>query len=472
MFKKSLFTNLIFAFGAQGISLLLSVILSLVAPKLLGVEDFGYWQLFIFYSSYIAFFHFGLNDGVYLLTGGKTWKTIDKSEIKSEFLFGCSFELLIAIFIFFVSQFLNLSPERQFIVNQTLINFLLFSAANFIGYVFQAVNQTKIFSMSMIINRIVFLVFFPIMLVFDRVHFEIFIYVYNFAQLIMLIYCLFKAKDIFASPLLSLKATFVKSIRTISVGSKLMLSNIASMLILGFSRFLVDREWGIEVFSKFSFALTLVNFFLLFINQVSMVLFPALSSIGDQQKKKYYYLISDGLNILLPAMLIFYFPIKSILGVWLPAYETGLIYFGILLPLCTSNGKMQLLNTTFFKVFRKEKELLILNVLSVVLSIVFTLLFVYVFDSMDLLLYSLVLVTWLRNYSSERILGKFMKKNPSGALADAVLVIIYLLCISKFDSIIGASIFGLSYVIFLSFNIKKVKNLLNNIKGMKSIEKN
>lgn len=66
MNKKSLIRNLIYAFSAQGISLILSVLMSMIVPKLLGVEDYSYWQLFIFYIGYVGFSHFGLTDGIYL----------------------------------------------------------------------------------------------------------------------------------------------------------------------------------------------------------------------------------------------------------------------------------------------------------------------------------------------------------------------------------------------------------------------
>ena len=92
---KSLVKNAAIAFLAQGITLLISCITSLLVPKLLGVEEYGYWQLFVFYAGYVGFFHFGLNDGVYLLHGGESRDQIDKRSINSQFLVGS---------IFFVSQ--------------------------------------------------------------------------------------------------------------------------------------------------------------------------------------------------------------------------------------------------------------------------------------------------------------------------------------------------------------------------------
>ena len=79
MNPRKLIADLLTAFGAQGISFLSSCITALLVPKLLGIEEFGYWQLFVFYASYVSFFQLGLNDGVYLQHGGEDRGRIDKS---------------------------------------------------------------------------------------------------------------------------------------------------------------------------------------------------------------------------------------------------------------------------------------------------------------------------------------------------------------------------------------------------------
>ena len=43
-----------------------SVVSILVLPKLLSLESFGYYQLFIFFANYVELLHFGLSDGIYL----------------------------------------------------------------------------------------------------------------------------------------------------------------------------------------------------------------------------------------------------------------------------------------------------------------------------------------------------------------------------------------------------------------------
>ena len=53
---RKLASNALAAFFAQGISMLISAMTSIFVPKIMGVEDFGYWQLFMFYASYVGFF--------------------------------------------------------------------------------------------------------------------------------------------------------------------------------------------------------------------------------------------------------------------------------------------------------------------------------------------------------------------------------------------------------------------------------
>jgi hypothetical protein len=69
---NTLARNIAVAFLAQGVSFFASIAMSLLVPKVLGVETYGYWQLFGFYASYSGFFMLGLNDGIYLIEGGKT----------------------------------------------------------------------------------------------------------------------------------------------------------------------------------------------------------------------------------------------------------------------------------------------------------------------------------------------------------------------------------------------------------------
>ena len=70
---SSFIKKVFYAIGANLLSLCVSVLTTLVVPKFLGenVEQYGYLQIYLFYVSYIGFFHLGWCDGVFLRDGGK-----------------------------------------------------------------------------------------------------------------------------------------------------------------------------------------------------------------------------------------------------------------------------------------------------------------------------------------------------------------------------------------------------------------
>ena len=47
-----------------------------VIPRLVTVEDFGYWRVFLLYSGYAGFLHLGLVEGALLSWGGKPFRII------------------------------------------------------------------------------------------------------------------------------------------------------------------------------------------------------------------------------------------------------------------------------------------------------------------------------------------------------------------------------------------------------------
>lgn len=55
-----------YSFLLNIVNLLIKTSFVFILPKLIGVEDFGYWQLYFLYTFFIAFGHLGLVDGIYL----------------------------------------------------------------------------------------------------------------------------------------------------------------------------------------------------------------------------------------------------------------------------------------------------------------------------------------------------------------------------------------------------------------------
>ena len=109
---KIFIKNLLYAFVAQGLSFILSALMSIIVPKVLSVNDFGYWQLFIFYTSYVGFFHFGFNDGIYLLNGGKNYDELNYNEIGGAFWISFFVQLILGVVFAIICSFFNMDFSK------------------------------------------------------------------------------------------------------------------------------------------------------------------------------------------------------------------------------------------------------------------------------------------------------------------------------------------------------------------------
>lgn len=461
---KAIVKNLAAAFAAQGISFVVSVVTSLVVPKILGVTEYGFWQLFLFYTSYVGFFHFGLNDGVYLLFGGVTRDKIDKKLINSELLFGLVYQSLIALGITAYTICFIEDEKRCFVFLFTAFFLLLYNITYFYSLLFQAMNETRLFSISSIIDRTSFFIVLVVLVGFHVDTFEVYVVGFTLAKLISLAYCVFNARDFIAAGFVKPRYAIRAALHSISVGFNLMIANIADMLILGIGRFLVDSAWGIEAFGKVSFSLSLVNFFITFVTQASMVLFPALRQGSKQEQIKFYILIRDVMELLFPAIFILYFPMVVLLSCWLPQYSESMIYFAYLLPVCVFNTKMDICCSTYFKVLRLERVLLCVNLFTVIGSLSFALAGVYLFNSLELVLLGAVASIACRSLVSEWILNDRLSVPSSKmAIEELFLTIFFLVCAVVVGGIVGCLIFLVAYCMYLCINKSRSRDFINMV---------
>lgn len=466
---KKLLGNMSAAFLSQAISLFVSIVLSFIIPKVLDGSQFGYWQLFLFYSSYCGFFHFGLNDGVYLIHGGESYDRLDKENIGSQLKFGMIYQTIISFLIGAAALFFVDDKDRIFVVIATALYLCINNAAYYVGYVFQMTNKTKLFSISILAEKIFFFIVAILLIVCGVRNYKIHTAVYILARCVALGYCCLKGKELFASKYLGFKKTFPLAWESIRVGSKLTVANIASLLIIGIMRSMVDKTWGIKTFGQLSLALTLENFFMLFIQQISIVIFPALKQANKKVMHSFFSVFESLLTFLMPLAYILYFPIVFIVGKWLPNYSDSLKYFGLLLPICVFDSRMNLLCITYLKVLRKESLLLIINVCTVFGSGLASAIGIYWFKSIEVTIVLVVIVTVLRSVVSEIILAKYMGSSSVVKSLFSVLIVTAVFYISQIygNFIISMIATAVSYMIFFAISRKSFVLIGSKLKELK-----
>ena len=462
--KKNFFDNLRYAFLAQAISILFSLIMYLILPKIVGVISYSYWQLFLFYTNYSGFFHLGLVDGLYLQLGGKNYKQLDYSKIGTQFKYMVAIHIIIAIIGVAIVFNIGLKADRIFVVLFTILYVILYCIENFLGFVLQAVNLTKIYSKAIIFEKIICLIFTLLGLIKCVENFKIYVIIYVLSKIVNIIFLLFNTKEIVLSSISPIKSSIKEIKKNISIGMILMFSGIASSLIIGSSRIIIDGVWGIEKFGKVSFSISIINMILLFIRQISVVLFPALREVSCEEQKNIYQYAKIILHILLPIVFVGYVPAKIILENWLPQYEESLILLALTLPICIFDAKMQILGNTYFKVLRKEKILFILNVAIMIISFSISAFLGFYLKSMIAIVISMVFCIVIRSIIAEIVLDKYYKNDIKTVVKNLMLEIIITISFMFINYIFNSGIaFVLAvmiYVIYILLNIQDFKTLV------------
>ncbi|MDP5274717.1 hypothetical protein [Chengkuizengella axinellae] len=165
------------------------------------------------------------------------------------------------------------------------------------------------------------------------------------------------------------------------------------------------------------------------------------------------------------AVLIFYFPLKVVLQVWLPQYADSLNYMALLFPLFVYEGKMSLLINTYLKTLRKEKLMLIINFISFVLSCILTIITTILLKNLDLAISSIVLLLVFRSVLAELLLAKILEISINkDIILEIIIVFIFVLSGWFIDSWVSVLVYGGAYLTYL---LIKKEELMGTMKHAK-----
>lgn len=462
---RSSLKNISYTFIAQGITLAISLIKALWIPKILGVEQFSYWQLFLFYSSYVGFFQFGLNDGIYLRYGGKRFSDLNKAVFRSQFWILVVSQFLLTIMIIVFSEMFVKDDNRIIILIATSACMIITGVSAFFWFTFQSTNRIKEYTLSLVIEKIIFVIIVLFFLILKITNFKYFIIADLVSRTCGLIFLIVIGKELIIGKWCSYRIAFSEVISNISIGTKLMLANIASLLILGVGRFIIDYVWGVTAFGEFSLALSVVSMILLFINAVSIVLFPALRRVPADKLSEMYVSIRTVLMLILLGVLIAYTPMQYILNIWLPEYARSLKYLAILFPILVFDGKMQMLIATYLKVLRKEGILLKINIIAVIFSVVVCSFAAIIMKSMNIVIVSMVIVVIVRCVIAELYLSLKLRLSVMKVLTgEIILVIVFMASSWYLEGIFSLVVYFIAYLIFVYFSRQELSRTLRLLK--------
>jgi len=425
---KNILHKVYYSVSANFLTLAISLIVSFIVPKFLGVEQYGYWQLYAFYVSYVGFFHFGLVDGIYLRYGGKYYDKLDKSLMHSQYWL--LFILEIFIFFFFIIGTFTIIDDssKKFILLATGLNCFLILPRTLLQFILQGTGRIKEYAKNQIAERIIFTI---LVLGFLCLNYRSFVYMLiadivakSFGMLAIGWIC----RDIITAKGIRLSQAFHEFSDNISTGIKLLFANITGMLIIGIVRFGIERSWDVATFGKVSFSMNISTLVLTFISAVGVVIFPIIKRSAQERLPVIYNTLGFLLSVVMLFFLITYYPLQKIILLWLPHYSEAIKYFSILFPISMFEARSSLLINTYLKALREENAMLFINGFSVLLSLATTIVATVLLKDLTLTVMSIVVLHIVKCLIPDLYLQKKMKMKFSfEVLWDAFGAIIFVL---------------------------------------------
>lgn len=463
---KSLLKNISFSMVSSIISMVISAVVVLIVPKQMTTVGYGYYQLYILYTGYAGFFQFGLIDGIYIRYGGAYYDKLDKKSMYSQF---CVLWIM-QLFLFAGICILSLSftsEERLFVLILSGVEMILANTRGMLTYVMQATNRIKEGAISNTIGRITFFLVVLIVCVSKNVDFRFVILADILGRCVALVYSSVKCREIVFRNYKDFKFDLAETRENIIIGFSLMLSSIASLLIMGIVRMAMENKWGIETFAKVSLTVSVSNLMVQFINAASLVFFPVLRRIKEDLIVGIYKSTKSVFMPLLYCSMILYYPISKVLIAWLPQYETGLQYMALLFPICIFEGRMSLLNYTYLKTVSDIKTIFKANSSAVGVSLFCTIISVYVLGSIPLAMFSLLFAVGFRCYFTDYIVSKQVDfPFIHDIICEIVLMASFILSAWFIKSFVCTVIYLVALCIYLFVNKGTILQGINELKKM------
>ncbi len=451
------FKNTIFVVLAQSVKFLLGIAKALILPIILGVTNFGYWQVYLLYMSYVGIFALGFNDGIYLKYGKYDYdqlpKPVFRTSIKLFIIFQIVITLLVSVLILFEPDF-----NKQLAMIFASINIPIAGLTGVLIYVLQVTNQLKKYSLYTVLDKAIIMIIILLALVVRTDQFILIILADIISKLIVLGLMIYSCRDLIFGKGVALGTATKEIFDNINIGIKLMLANFAGMMVLGFGRLIIERFESVEVYGTYAFAISTINLVLVFITAVGLVIYPTLSRIDDHRYPNYFKELNKALKLLIFVLLISYFPLSIFIERFMKEYILIFEYLPIIFAVVFVQTKMQILINPFYKLLREEKIMLGANITGLIMAMILVSALYFTTRSVTLVALSTLIAMGIRLYLSEIYLEKRLGiKGSKGIIFEIVGIAVFILFAYQKNIIIGLTGFSTVVTIYIFTQINSIK---------------
>ncbi len=382
---KKFLGNIVVVIFSNILTLVSSILVGFIIPKIMGVTDYGYYKTFTLYTSYINLFHLGFADGIYLKYAGKKYEEIDKKKFTSftHHLLLLSSSVSLA---FIIVGFTLLGQNIGIILIFLGLNVMSSLMTNYYEIVAQTTMRFKKMSGCSVL-RCVFTIFSVagLFLLYKFASATIHYYYYviatlSISYLIAAWYAITYREITFARGM-KFKDIKKEIFDMYKCGFPLLLSNLISQFIFIVDQQFVNIYFDVSTYSAYAFAYSMITLITAATSAISTVLYPTLKKMDEQKVKKQYSKINATLLIFVSFCLTCYFLLVPFVNTFLSDYAPSLETFRIILPGILISSSISVIKYNCYKKIDKIINYFIKSLIVLGLAIAFDLAAYYIFGT-------------------------------------------------------------------------------------------
>lgn len=395
---------LIYSFG-QALLLAFGLAQNLIIPKYLSTADYGHWQLFLLYTSYVGVLHLGFLDGILVRWAGKDFEEV-KRELSVAFRFILLEQFLVISMLALV--LIAIDPPFAEIGLVILVNAIIVNMLTFFIFTAQAVKQFKLVTAVNISKGGLFLLMVIALFACGRLWYgNLYIATIVTGSILLILLAAHLRDNLFsqAIPGISLQK-YGKD--NISIGLFVLLGNFTAVILTTVDRLTVSSFFPITQFAQYTFAMSMCAIVIFFVQAVSLVFFPYLSGSSSEIQTRAYQLLKPAITIVWAGALVLYFPFTAWMKFYLPLYTTSLPVMAILLVMIGFSSQIQILHVNYFKAYRKQRMYFLLAGISLVCAVALYLLAAMLYSTLTSIAIMAVISSLLWYLLNEVSLRRFL----------------------------------------------------------------
>lgn len=447
----------------QAVILGLSFVTGFILPKIMGPEEFGYWQIYLFYLGYLNLFGLGLNDGIGLFYGGYEYERLPFRRIRASMRVFFVYLLTVTATLFIIVSFTS-DPARQEIYRVLALSVPSVSLQCIVLTVFLSVGKTGVYNVINLLLKMLATVVYVLLLFFGLSRSKDVMFADFGVRIFVTLICIVLGRRFLFGKVEPIKIGFREFGEKSRYGLNITFAVIAASFMPVAGRTIIEWNESAYVYGQYAFAMSILHIIITFTSTAGTVIFPFLKRLSEEKLLVYYNKFSFICSSLIYVAWFAYIPIVWIIRYFMREYLPVLSYLHILLAMCLPLGRSQLLLTSYFKAYRMEKAYFALNLAGVAVMLAITTGTYFIFHSVIAVAISTTITMTIWSLGAELYLyykvgGRLPWKDK---LIEFIMMILFIAggsasSVKNFIFIYGSAFMGL-FLIYRKRYIHMVKN--------------